>query len=143
MEPVSRMECMKLPEQYLSYPKDEIMEGRVDSMPFEVCAQFLMYWARANLRGGWEFFYRIWQEGTAVRVLRRMDGYVFEEERPSETASIELELGDITAVKADFVVNPTDEKFSGSGGTARTHIRSCASGSVLRVLDHMEQLLNQ
>ena len=80
------MLSLQLPEPFLKYPNFEEMKAQADSLPFEGCAQFLMFWCRANMRYGQDFFYKTWQEGTALRVLRRMvgqlDGYLFQQERP-------------------------------------------------------------
>lgn len=116
------MGSLGLPEPYLDHPNFEKMKARADLLIFEECAQFLLYWSRLNLRYGQECFYKTWQEGTALRVLRQMvsllDDYQFPEERPviRKYACIQPELGDITTANVNVVVNPTDTLFSGSGG---------------------------
>lgn len=113
---------LHLPEAYLKYPNFDEMKARADTLSFEDCAQFLLFWSRANLKYGQEFFYKTWQEGTVLRVLRRMvrqlEGYQFPEEQPvlREYASIQPELGDLTAANVDVVVNPTNTHLYGSGG---------------------------
>ena len=67
------MLSLQLPEPFLKYPNFEALMSQVDTLSVEGCAQFLLFWSRANLRYGQEFFYKTWQEGTALRVLRRME----------------------------------------------------------------------
>ena len=103
----------------------EILKEQADSLPFEGCARFLLHLNRAHCHGAEEMFYRMWHEGTILRVLRRMQSqigdYLFPDERSesSEIMGIEMMLGDITTTEVDAVVNPTDTEFSGSGGVDR------------------------
>lgn len=110
-----------LPKECLKYPNFDDLKARADALSFESCGQFLLFWNRANLKYGQEFFFKTWQEGTALRILRRMvsqlDEYNFPEERPVTRAFARIQpvLMDITEVTAHAVVNPTNTVLHGNG----------------------------
>ena len=116
---------LDLPEPYLKAPDFEELKRQADSLSFEGCAQFLLFWSRGNLKHGQEFFYKNWQEGTVLRILRRMvsqlESYQFPDERHVHRvyASIRPELGDLAEADVDAVVNPTNTQLFGNGAVER------------------------
>jgi hypothetical protein len=61
-----------LSEQYLAHPRLEELEGKLEQLGLEECMQFFLYYIRLSLRHGQQYFFEKWRDGTALRVVRRM-----------------------------------------------------------------------
>lgn len=65
------MECLRDKSSY-PYPNFDEMEQRIDQLSIEECMQYFLYYNRLSLRYGQQYFFLKWSDGTALRVVKRI-----------------------------------------------------------------------
>ncbi len=57
---------------YLEYPDFDSMEKRIAKLNMHECMQYMLFYNRAPLKYGQEFYYAKWRSGKALRVIQQM-----------------------------------------------------------------------
>ena len=57
---------------YLKYPDFDNMDKRIDELNIHECMQYMLFYNRAPLKYGQEFYFTTWKSGKALRVIQRM-----------------------------------------------------------------------
>lgn len=66
------MGCLYGQEKYMNYPRMDEIEKNIHQLCLEECMQFFMFYNRLSLRYGQQYFFEKWEDGTTLRVVKRM-----------------------------------------------------------------------
>lgn len=69
------LRCLSGQKKYLAYPQFDELEKHIDELCLEECMQFFLFYNRLSLRYGQQYFFDKWKDGTALRVVKRIQQF--------------------------------------------------------------------